>query len=238
MYTLWTFLHCSFLQPSPKRANKTDGIKIKIPLSGTSEPEPEKRVSQPSDMPPSGTSDTLPSLQSVASQPSVVKTQAQPTSAAVTDVPSVVSQAAPATVTSTQGSLPATATTSSTTVQGPSVSSPQVPSNPSPATGVGLRSGSVSGAGASGKPRAGKSGKKTSTKDLRPPKLTWGRLEEDVLFCSLLHRGQTTEFHFNLHHEAPDEIANNLVSVFALLEIFVNGQYFCSVVIPIAMYQA
>ena len=194
------------VHPTLKRVTRADTSKAS---QGKSESVVDKCTPQQSDIPPSASSSQISSCQSSNAQPSVIKTQAQSTSAAVTDVPSVVSQAAPATATSTST---VTTTSASPSAQTSANTSPHGSTTPSPASSIPTRTGSVSGAGSGGRLRGGKGGKKASTKDVRPAKLTWDSIVDGVLNCSLVNRGQTVDFQFNLC-EKPDDIANNLVSV-------------------------
>ena len=62
------------------------------------------------------------------------------------------------------------------------------------------------------KPKA--TGAKTKAqKDTRPLKLTWERVEDGIIYCNMLYRGDLVEFRFSLADDRPEDVAHSMVCV-------------------------
>ncbi|XP_065178132.1 serine/threonine-protein kinase WNK3-like isoform X2 [Sycon ciliatum] len=152
---------------------------------------------------------------------SVVKTQAYPTSAAVTTEPSATVQVAPGVPTSASNHVSVASSTSSTTltdgngVQAAAFKPTSGSTAPSSTVKQPLNSSATSNNASSssgtGKPRQ-KGTKAKVAKDVRPPRLAWERVEDGIVYCSLVNRGHTVEFHFSLDDDVPEDVAHSMVT--------------------------
>ena len=66
----------------------------------------------------------------------------------------------------------------------------------------------------------GKSGKGKSVKESRPPKLSWERVENGIVHCSLINRGNTIEFQFSIADDEPVDVAHNMVCPLSFSFVF------------------
>eukprot|EP00117_Sycon_ciliatum_P034890 scpid15917/ scgid6143/ Serine/threonine-protein kinase WNK3; Protein kinase lysine-deficient 3; Protein kinase with no lysine 3 len=209
-------------QPSPQQASKLQAEKAVISAKQEAgqekdvprSPEPVPASTGPASQPQPSAGDTAttaapvgtngkPSGTGSARPASVpVKTQAQATSAAITDVPTSTTQAAPGVASST-ASLNRSSTLSTLEASQTAVNVTAAASIP--------RSSSISSVGAGGQGAGGKPRAKKGVKEVRPMKLIWQRLHDGILHCSLSNRGNQVDFQFSLTDDKPDDIAKSMV---------------------------